>query len=191
MTFSICIMLQLLRNKDTYKSNTTVNGFKDDQDIANCLAAHFCSACTPNDAIKDEAFRRRYLSKKESYPSVSDNIVITVEMLGAIIAGIADNKASGHDNLVIEHIKHAHPSLIVILAKLFSIIMLTGFVPDDFGLGVTTPIPKSTGHKSNTFADDYRGITICPIISKIFEYCLLNKMDNVATSDREVGLTRL
>ena len=45
-------------------------------------------------------------------------------------------------------------------------------MPENFGLDVTTPIPKFKGNKKIVEADDFRGITICPIISKIFEHCL-------------------
>ena len=51
------------------------------------------------------------------------------------------NKACGFDNLSAEHIKYAHPSLIVILTKLFNILMLMGIVPDDLGLVITKSIP--------------------------------------------------
>ena len=66
-------------------------------------------------------------------------------MVGKVINDMSNNKAPGHDSLTIEHIKYAHPSLVVILCKLFNIILDTGFVPDDFGLGITTPIPKFKG----------------------------------------------
>ena len=41
-----------------------------------------------------------------------------------------------------------------------------GVVPDEFGIGVTTPIPKFKGSKKSVSADDYRGITICPLYQK-------------------------
>src|SRR5579872_7508039 len=60
-------------------------------------------------------------------------------------------------------------------------------VPDDLGAGVTTPIPKFKGIKKSLTAGDYRGITICPIISKIFERCVLNNLNNLKTSNRQFG----
>ena len=103
---------------------------------------------------------------------------------------IKSNKAPGFDQITIEHIKYAHPSIVVILTRLFNIMINTGIVPDDFGTGITTPIPKFHGNKKNVTADDYRGITICPVISKIFEHCLLKHFEHIKTSDRQFGFKK-
>ena len=47
--------------------------------------------------------------------------------------------------------------------------MRTGVVPDYFSGGVLTPVPKSG--KDPTVLDNYRGITVTPIIGKLFENC--------------------
>jgi len=45
-------------------------------------------------------------------------------------------------------------------------------VSDDFGKGITIPVLKDKlGDVSSV--DNYRPITVSPVISKIFEYCLL------------------
>ena len=48
------------------------------------------------------------------------------------------------------------------------------FVPDDFGMGLIVPIVKD---RLGDIADvnNYRGITLSPVISKLFEYCVLDK----------------
>ena len=98
---------------------------------------------------------------------------------------LSDNKAPGHDHITIEHIKHSHPLIVIILAKLFDILLYTGFVPDDFGVGLTTPLPKFKGSKKIVFADDFRGITISPIISKLFEHCLVDFLSPMKRSERQ------
>ena len=68
-----------------------------------------------------------------------------------------------------------------------------GFVPDDFGKGVTIPIPKDRlGNINNV--DNYRPIiTVSPIIllltySKMFEYCILEKFqDSLLSCDLQFG----
>ena len=52
-----------------------------------------------------------------------------------------------------------------------------GFVPDNFGHSVTVPVVK---HKMKDLcsADNYRPITLSPVISKNFEYCILNKYEH-------------
>ena len=60
-------------------------------------------------------------------------------------------------------------------------------MPDEFGVGVTTPIPKSTAQSSTTTSADYRGITIHALISKLVELGLLDEFSSVKTSDRQFG----
>ena len=58
---------------------------------------------------------------------------INVETISNAIDNMSINKAAGFDNLTIEHVMFAHPSIIVILSMLFNIMLHTGFVLDDFG----------------------------------------------------------
>ena len=91
-------------------------------------------------------------------------------MVEEAIKKIANNTASGTDNINIEHFKFAHPSVITILKSIFNIFLSLGEVPIDFGAGLVTPMPKFSGHKIKVCADDFRGITLNPIASKIFEH---------------------
>jgi len=47
-------------------------------------------------------------------------------------------------------------------------IYIHGFVPDDFGKGVTIPIHKDRLGNINN-AEKYTPITVCPIVSQMFE----------------------
>ena len=48
-------------------------------------------------------------------------------------------------------------------------------VPDCFGMSCVPPIMKNNVNiKSKTITvDDFRGISTCPVISKVFEHCVL------------------
>ena len=118
------------------------------------------------------------------------SVYISAEDVDKATRSMSTNKAAGFDNLSIEHVKFAHPSMISVLALLFNMFLITGVVPDDFGLGVTMPIPKFKGYKQKAIADDFRGITICPVLSKIFEYCLLQFFSHVNTSSRQFGFKK-
>ena len=82
-----------------------------------------------------------------------------------------------------EHLKFAHPILFSVLKKLFNLLLKTGFVPDAFGIGLVFPIPINSnigcGFSKIT---DFRGITISPMLSKIFEHCLLKLFDSKLSS---------
>jgi len=58
-----------------------------------------------------------------------------------------------------------------------------GFVPNSFGLGITVPVVKNKlGDLS--CADNYRAITLSPVISKVFEYCVLHKFEGFLWSNQ-------
>ena len=55
--------------------------------------------------------------------------------------------------------------------------MVHGRVPAMFGIGVVVPLIKGK-HLDNCLADNYRGITLSPHISKLFEMCILDSNGN-------------
>ena len=140
---------------------------------------------------KHEKFKRKYLSQKADNIDLFDHLQINVQTVNEAVDKIESNKAPGFDHIAIEHITFAHPSIIIILTRIFNIMINTGLVPDDFGVGITTPIPKFKGNKKDVTADDYRGITICPIISEIFQYCIVNHLGHIKTSERQFGFKKM
>jgi len=77
---------------------------------------------------------------------------------------------------------YAHPSLVMHLQVLFKLILLHGYVPTSFGIGVTIPLLKDkTGNVNDV--DNYRGITLSPVISKLFEMVLLAISDDALKTD--------
>ena len=57
-----------------------------------------------------------------------------------------------------------------------------GYVPNQFGRGIIIPLVKDK-HGDVSNSSNYRGITISPVVSKIFECCLLLKFDSYLVSD--------
>lgn len=172
-------------NKNTVE-NINVDGLSNNLEIANHLASNFKKACTPNSDLYQQKFKEKYFSNKRFQVTAEYSDLITIESVKQAIDNSQCNKSPGFDNLTIEHIKYAHESLTVILCSLFNIMLSTGLVPDNFGIGVTTAIPKFKGSKKFIQAEDFRGITINPIISKVFELCLKGFID-CKTSDRQFG----
>ena len=82
----------------------------------------------------------------------------------------------------------AHPALPVILSKLFRLIVLSRHVPTTFGYSYIVPISKSSvGFSKPLNCEDFRGIAISPIISKVFEYCFLHKLGDFLSSKANQG----
>ena len=68
----------------------------------------------------------------------------------------------------------AHPVIVVQLTLLFNIIYTHSLVlvPDDLGHGIVIPLLKYP-HGNHFTANNYRGIILIPVISKLFEMVTL------------------
>ena len=112
---------------------------------------------------------------------------ISVECIDKCLRTLKLGKACGPDDLSTENVictctSIAHPSLIVHLQILFELIMSHGYVPNSFGVGVIVPLVKDkTGNINNV--DNYRGITLSPAISKLFEMVVLDMCDDALQTD--------
>jgi hypothetical protein len=68
----------------------------------------------------------------------------------------------------------------------------TGHVPASFGLSYTIPIPKVTDCRPKAMSgDDFRGIAISCILSKVFEMCIFGRFnDYFSVSDNQFGFKK-
>jgi len=123
---------------------------------------------------------------------VSDVDTIDTELVSHVIADLKRGKAAGIDGLSAEHFLFCHPALSVVLAKLFQLMMICSYVPDGFRYSYIVPLPKPTECFSKSLqCDDFRGIAISSILSKVFEYCLLDRFkDYLASADNQFGFKK-
>jgi len=106
--------------------------------------------------------------------------------IGKLQAG----KAPGIDGVMAEHVLYCNPLISLHLLVLFNAIIKHGYVPAEFGIGVVIPLLKDAS-LDPTNMDNYRGITLSPVLSKIFENCLLLCFsDYFFTSDLQFGFKR-
>ena len=61
-----------------------------------------------------------------------------------------------------------HSSIILHFIRMFNLVMIHGYVPDNFGVGIVVPLIKGK-HGDICSSENYRAITISSVISKIFE----------------------
>jgi hypothetical protein len=102
-------------------------------------------------------------------------------------------KAAGLDELTAEHLQYAHPILPCLIAKLFNLVIHYEYVPTAFGVSYTVPLLKGSNASFNkaVTVDDFRGISISPVLSKIFEHCILSRYkDYFITADNQVGFKK-
>ena len=93
-----------------------------------------------------------------------------------------DGKCADADSICAEHIKNGPALLFYRLATLFNNMLRHSFVPAQFKLGFMIPIVKDN-QGSLSDASNYRGITISPIVSKVFEHVLKNVFAECLHSD--------
>jgi len=68
--------------------------------------------------------------------------------------------------------------------------MLHGCVPGHFGVVTVVPLVKDSLSNANDSAN-YRGITLSVFLSKMFEYCLINKYENfMPSNDLQFGFKK-
>ena len=172
------------RAKFGHKSPATmIDGRNDAKDIADRFASVFQDACVPNSLQHHNEMKTQFCAQYIHYAGENlDDKTITVDLVSQCIEKLNKGKAPGLDNLTPEHIIFAHPILVVHLSLLFRILLKYSIVPDSFGYGVVVPFVKNTD--GNCFvSNNYRCITISPVISKIFESLLMSLFQNQLSSD--------
>lgn len=125
-----------------------------------------------------------------SYNSImkDEDVHINVELVDNVVTRLNKGKTAGIDRLTAEHFQFCHPVVISILSMLFNLMLKYECVPNAFGIGIIIPIPKKDSNCNYDKHSDFRGITISPVVSKIFELCILkNIKDLLSTSDLQFG----
>ena len=113
------------------------------------------------------------------------------ELVETVSKDLERGKAAGLDTLTAEHLQNAHYLLPCALVKLFNLIILHGYIPDSWGLSYTVPLLKDKNSYKSLRTDDFCGISISCVISKVFEQCVLDRFSTfLATSDSQFGFKK-
>jgi len=166
-----------------------VNGIHDDTVIAANFASHFATTCTPT------TVEYEYRVLREGYSgSFHDSMYnFDAELVEIVVSNMSRGKAPGLDGLTAEHLQYSHPLLACILAKLFNAMVRLGHVPASFGQSYTVPLLKnaSNAYGKSVTVNDFRGISISPVISKVLEHCILDRYNGLfMTSDNQFGFKK-
>lgn len=119
--------------------------------------------------------------------------LIDAELVENVIGKMNRGKAAGLDGVTAEHLQNCHALLPGILAKLFNIMLLNGHVPSSFGQSYTVPLHKDSAsvYSKSATVDDFRGISISPVLSKVLEHCILDRYKAFFnTSDNQFGFKK-
>ena len=159
----------------------SVAGKSDPIDIANEFKLHLSNIFvhSSDDINSVNEYSKLCDSHKDAVQSLP---IIEVEVIERCINSLKCNKAAGFDGIVSESLLHCHPSIIIHLKLLFTMMMKHSYIPNAFSAGVIIPIIKDKGGDLSS-VDNYRPITLSPVISKVFESFLLECYSQYMKSD--------
>ena len=188
-----------LYNKDKSQISPVVNGITSPHAIADIFKQSFQSNSTPNNQANVDRLNREFSTNYDEYISKhheqcdcnnNDNNNITVFTLIDALACMKKGKSCDEDEISAEHLHNAPLIVLRRLTNLFNQMLKHSFVPKQFKLGFMVPIIKNH-QASHADASNYRGITISPIISKLFEHSLKVVFGKyLGTSNYQFGFKR-
>ena len=173
------------------KSNaiTAIANQSDPLDIANSFKDYFAKIYTNSAENVEVVNEFNNVCNKRKF-SAHDIPNIGTESIERCINKLKCNKAAGCDGLKAEHILNCHPSIVVHIKLLFTMMLTHSYVPEDFGFGIIIPIVKDARGDVASL-DNYRPITLCPVMSKVFEYLLIELYsEHFSTDDLQFGFKK-
>ena len=115
------------------------------------------------------------------------------ELVESIICKMHRGKAADIDGITVEHVYYCHSLLPCVLANFFNLMISAGKVPVKFGQSYTVPILKdnTSVYSKTVTVCDFRGISISPVVSKVFEHCILERYGEFfITSNNQFGFKK-
>ena len=166
----------MVRNVNTESSPKPFHRYSTKTDIADSFKSHFIKISQPNnqqqvDHLKND-FEVQYRDATANHTdcSCASHRISLNNVIDAVYS-MKKGKCCDDSSIHAEHIFNAPLQLFIRLQCLFNGMLQHGFVPRQFQQGTIVPIVKDrNGDKGDL--NNYRGITIAPIISKVFEHAL-------------------
>ena len=185
-----------LYNKNNHSYSSIVDGCTSKPAIAESFKCAFKRNSEPNNQSKVNDLNTRFASRYSDFCSQHQSECkcgsyhITLENVIDAICSIKTGKCADESGLSAEHFHNAPLALLHRLTALFNQMLIHAFVPTDFRLGFMIPIVKDS-KGSHSDVSNYRGITISPVISKIFEHVLkIVFSEHLVTSAYQFGFKK-
>ena len=142
------------------------------------------SACDKTKLFAENLFKNTYLDDSgifiPDFPSRTNlklhNISVTPKMVKRVIMNLDLLKGSGPDCIPVVALKNCEPDLSYILVELFSKCLKESCFPDCWKVSSVVPVFKNVGERST--AKNYRPVSLLPVVSKVFEKPLNNRIIN-------------
>jgi hypothetical protein len=171
-------------------SNTMNNTSGDDSKIAQVFADEYQSlynSCEYDITFPESMFESLSVlcSQNEKY-----SVEVSAADIELALKHIKNDKADGTVELVSNHFIKSPQILKTYLAQLLSLCITHCYMPSSLLLSTIIPIPKD---KMGNLADtnNYRGIALCALCLKIFEYVILIKHSgDICSSDAQFAFKK-
>ena len=155
-------------------------------DIASTFQTFFQEIYGENSSDAHLALQREFNDRYPDYLSSKQDDSISPYFLSwddmILITGKLKERKSTNSFITAEHILHGSPKLIVHLHLLFNALLQHGYVPTGFLRGSISPTIKNSSGDINA-VENYRGITLCSVLSHLFENALRLKFSSFLTSN--------
>ena len=183
-------------NKNKSHLPPVVEGCSSGVDIANCFKNSFQKNSIPNNSENVERLNQRFASQYNAYVDSHNtacdckSVYITPTQLMDALLNMKTGKSADGEGIFAEHLHYAPLLMFKRLSSMFNAMLNHSFVPHQFRFGFMVPIIKDqSGNHADT--SNYRGITISPAISKLFEHVLkLVFPDSLTTSALQFGFKK-
>lgn len=158
------------------------------------FAQYYEDLSVPKDKGYDAAFLdlcnvRHKLIDQWCHESVSSIEPISEKEVLKAVSQLNTRKSPDELGLTAEHLSHSGNTLISEITDIFNSILTEKCVPQHFKTGILTPVLKKS--KDPTNLDNYRGITVTPVLGKLFEITILPRLsENFEQSSLQFGFTR-
>ena len=153
---------------------------------------HFVRVSKPNSHARvhhlNQKFHTEYAKAQDEHTCVDCNAhMLTIENILDAVYSMKKNKCSDDYDISAEHFLYGPVSLYHRLQQLFNSMLRHSHVPAQFQLGTIVPIVKGDQGDLN----NYRGVTIASIVSKVFEHALrIIFSDHLSTSQYQFGFKK-
>lgn len=115
--------------------------------------------------------------------------VVSNSSVSEALSKLKKKLSRGVDNLCGLHLQAGSQNLVEHLCLLYQMIFNAGVVPDLFCTGVITPVLKKG--KDGGQCSSYRPITVAPILCKLFELLVVNRLSAICnTPDNQFGFKK-
>ena len=121
----------------------------------------------------------------DAEPNDALNQDFTVEEILKRIAALKKGKAAGLSGIRNEFLKNCPREFVCIITAYFNLVLRTGFVPEEWCVGLIMPLFKGKGSRQDP--DGYRGITLLCCLGKLFTSLINERLTKYLDSIGALG----